>query len=174
MSDLTLARAKRGDPKAFEELIEPYEKLVFNVARRYMGNTEDAKDVAQDSILKIYKNIGSCKTLDTFKAWVCRITANTALDALRRRKVPIEELDASLASSTGLPEEEALRSEERTRVAKALEALPLDSRSLVILRDVQGFSYEEISTILEMPVGTVSSKLSRARLQLRRLLSPRH
>jgi RNA polymerase sigma-70 factor (ECF subfamily) len=166
MSELLLARAKKGDPKAFEELILPYEKLLINVAFRYMGNIEDAKDAAQESILKIYRSIGTCKTMSSFKAWACRITVNSSIDALRKRKAVFEELSDNLASAIGLPEEEAILADERERIMKALQDLPEDARTLVILRDLQGFSYEEAASIMNIPVGTVSSKLSRARRQL--------
>jgi RNA polymerase sigma-70 factor (ECF subfamily) len=170
MSELTLARAKKGDPKAFEELILPYEKLVLNISYKYMGNMEDARDVAQEAILKVYRNIKTCQTMSSFKAWICKITTNAAIDACRKRKVIFEDLSENLSSQDAGPEEEVLRMDERAQLMKALGSLPEDAKALIILRDMQGLSYEEISEALNCPMGTVSSKLSRARKQMRKAL----
>ncbi|MDR1538704.1 MAG: RNA polymerase sigma factor [Clostridiales bacterium] len=171
MSELTLARAKKGDVKAFEEIILLYEKLIYSVSYKYMGNAEDAKDVAQESILKIYKNISICKSMDKFKSWAARITSNTAIDFLRKRKVKLEPIDDLPLASPDLPEETAERNETLRAVAKALKMLPEEVRTLIILRDLQGFSYEELAQTLELPLGTVKSKLSRARILMRKTLS---
>lgn len=172
MSDSLLKRAQKGDKEAFGQIIYPYERLIYNIAYKYMGNSEDAKDIAQDSMLKIYLNIKSCRSLDTFKAWSAKITVNTALDALRARvrknAEPMEECQAPI---TDQPEHTVIQNEEIRRVRDAIDKLGEEHRTLIILRDLEGFSYDELAHITGVALGTVKSRLSRARLALRELLN---
>jgi RNA polymerase sigma-70 factor (ECF subfamily) len=133
-----------------------------------MGNTEDAKDIAQDSLLKIYLNIKTCKSMDTFKAWSAKITVNTALDALRKRaRTSSEVLEEYKAPESDGPEHKAIVNEEIKQVKQAINSLPDEQRTLIILRDLEGFSYGELAQITGAALGTVKSRLSRARLALR-------
>jgi RNA polymerase sigma-70 factor (ECF subfamily) len=168
MSEILLARARKGDKDAFGQLIYPYERLIYNIACKYMGNAEDAKDTAQEAMLKIYLNIKSCRSFDTFKAWSAKITVNASLDALRKRArrsaAPLEERQAP---ETDEPEHTAIHNEDVRRVKNAVNALREDQRALIILRDLEGFSYEELAQATGAALGTVKSRLSRARIALR-------
>ncbi|MDR0999299.1 MAG: sigma-70 family RNA polymerase sigma factor [Clostridiales bacterium] len=174
-----LVKARQGDPDSFAELIKPYERLIYNLAWHYAHNREDAKDITQDTYIKAYKNLGQCKSADSFKAWLTRIVITTSLDYLRARKRNAEDsLDEreeagiffAAASHDQDPEAKVLANETSDAVRRAVSLLPAEQRTLVILRDLQGFSYEEISKTMNLPLGTVKSRLSRARLKLRELL----
>jgi len=168
MSELLLAKAKKGDKEAFGQIIYPYERLLYNIALKYMGNAEDAKDIAQESLLKIYLNIKTCNSIDTFKAWSARITVNTALDALRKRaRNSADVLDDYQASEMDGPEHALIRTENIKIIKNAINSLPEDQRTLIILRDMEGFSYGELAQVAGIALGTVKSRLSRARLTLR-------
>jgi RNA polymerase sigma-70 factor (ECF subfamily) len=174
-----LARAKQGDPDAFAELIKPHGRLVYNLAWRYVHNSEDAKDITQDAYIKAYRYLNQCKSADSFRSWLASIAITTSLDFLRARKRNAEdslekreEEGAFFAASSRdeNPEASALSNETGDEVRRMVSLLPTDQRTLVILRDLQDFSYEEIAKTMNMPLGTVKSKLSRARLKLRELL----
>ena len=176
-----LSKAAGGDMAAFETLILQYEKLIYNIAWRIMGNAEDAKDIAQEAILKIYRNLAACKSIDLFKAWAAKITHNTCMDELRRRKnKSTESYDAMVEENredmhgsgrpVDDPEAVLLRKELKGMIGDGLNRLSDEHRALVVLRDVQGLSYEEISEITNLPLGTVKSRISRGRSNLKRIL----
>ena len=181
-----LAKAAGGDIAAFETLIAQYEKLIYNIAWRIMGNAEDAKDIAQEAIIKIYRNLAACKSLDLFKAWAAKITHNTCMDELRRRKnkatdsydAMLEEgrADADIrrgelgSPASDNPEAALMRKELQGIIADGLNQLSDEHRALLVLRDVQGISYEENADITNLPLGTVKSRISRGRNNLKRIL----
>ena len=168
MSELLLAKARKGDKEAFGQVIYPYERLIYNIAYKYIGNTEDAKDIAQESMLKIYLNIKSCRSMQTFKAWSAKITVNTALDALRKRaNRAAEVLEDYPAPETDRPEHVAVVNEDIKQLKEAINSLSEEHRTLIILRDLEGFSYGELAQTTGIAMGTVKSRLSRARLALR-------
>ena len=167
-----------GDAYAFEQLMGKHEARMYAVALRMCGNREDAQDSLQDAMLRIYKALGSFKGQSSFATWAYRITMNTCLDNLRRKKVrQAQSLDALLdigwspADEDASPEKHADNAEMRRALSRAIQLLPEDMRSAVVLRDVQGYSYEEIAEILEANVGTVKSRISRGREKLRNVLS---
>lgn len=185
MSDrekLLLEKAKAGDVAAFEELIENYQKKIFNIAFRIVGNYDDANDLAQEVLIRIYKSIGSFKEQSSFSTWIYRITTNVCLDDIRKRKnrkvvsldeeihVDDGEVKRQIISDDPLPEETVERAELRELVAKAIQSLSEEHRLVIVMRDLQGFSYEEIARILKCPEGTVKSRINRARLALRNVL----
>jgi len=167
-----------GDINAFEKLIIQYEKLIFNVCYRIMGNAEDAKDISQEAIIKIYKNMNKCNDASTFKAWACKIANNACLDELRKRKGKFtqsidagdDEIEPQIKSEILTPEEEFIRKETITEVSFAIQKLSDLYRVLLVLRDIQGLSYEEISQTLDMPIGTVKSRIFRARNNLKDII----
>jgi RNA polymerase sigma-70 factor (ECF subfamily) len=168
MSEILLARARKGDKDAFGQLIYPYERLLYNIAYKYMGNVEDASDTVQEAMLKIYLNIKSCGSFGSFKAWSAKITVNTSLDALRKRaRASAGTLEEHQAPETDEPEHTVIHKEEVRRVKNAINALREDQRTLIILRDLEGFSYEELAEATGAALGTVKSRLSRARQALR-------
>ena len=171
-------RARSGDERAFEQLMEAHESRMYAVSLRMCGNREDAQDCLQEAMLRIYKAMSSFKSQSSFATWAYRITMNTCLDELRRRKVRTSaSLDAMLetgwapSDETDTPEHHALRSEQRRALEKAITDLPDDMRAAIVLRDVQGFSYEDIARILETNAGTIKSRISRGREKLRDYLT---
>ena len=169
--------AMNGDAGAFEQLMRAHEGRMYAVALRMCGNREDALDCIQEAMLRIYRAIKSFKGQSSFATWVYRITMNTCLDELRRRKVRVtSSLDALLdtgyspSDEEDTPERYAIASEQRRALDQAIASLPEDMRSAIVLRDVQGFSYEEIAGILSANVGTIKSRISRGREKLREIL----
>ncbi len=173
-----IARAAKGDGAAFSELMAAHERRMYAVAFRLCGNHEDAQDCLQDAMIRVYRAISGFKGQSSFSTWVYRITTNTCLDELRRRKnkqnTSLDSLlDAgwSPADEYDTPERHALQSEKRREIEQAIAGLPDDMRAAIVLRDVQGFSYDEIASMLGANVGTVKSRISRGREKLREKLS---
>ncbi len=173
-----LRKAAAGDGAAFSSLMEMHERRMYAVALRMCANHEDAQDCLLEAMLRIYRAISSFKGQSSFSTWVYRITMNTCLDELRRRKMRrTTSLDGLLdsgwspAEELETPENNAIRSEQRRQIDRAIASLPDDMRSAIVLRDIQGFSYEEIAEILNANVGTIKSRISRGREKLRETLS---
>lgn len=174
---LTIRRASQGDAQAFEQLMRAHEGRMYAVSLRMCGNREDALDCTQEAMLRIYRAMSSFKGQSSFATWVYRITMNTCLDELRRRKVRTSaSLDQLLDSGWSpsdeedTPERHSIASEQRRILEQAIAGLPEDMRAAIVLRDVQGFSYEEIAKMLEANVGTIKSRISRGREKLREVL----
>jgi len=180
---LLLEKAKAGDVAAFEELIEAYQKKVYNLALRIIGNADDAADLAQEAFIRIFKAISGFKEQSSFSTWVYRITTNVCLDEIRRRKnrkvISLDEeihvddgdLKRQVVSDETGPDEAAEREELRRVVNEAISSLPVEQRTAITLRDLNGMSYEQIAQILNCPAGTVKSRINRARQALKNVLS---
>ncbi len=174
---ITIRRAQNGDGTALEELLLAYEKRVFSIAYRLMGSEADAADMAQEALIKIYRGVRGFKGEASFSSWVYRLTVNTCMDGLRKRKrAPIS---LEFASENGLPFEDsgtetpetrALSMERAEDIQKAINMLSTEHRTVVVLRDISGLSYEEISDTLKISVGTVKSRINRGRQRLKELL----
>ncbi|MGE5397305.1 MAG: sigma-70 family RNA polymerase sigma factor [Chitinophagales bacterium] len=176
-----------GNTQAFEELVHKYQNRIYNLAYRYMGNEDDASDMAQEALIKAYRSLASFKGESSFSTWLYRITANVCLDELRKRKrvVPMISLDEPAVTSDGEDIERDLADSsptadivfEHKEMEKYLQAListlKPEYKSVIILRDVMDFSYEEVAEILQCSIGTVKSRLSRGREILRKKLSRR-
>ena len=176
--ELLLRRACKGDVQAFEELMQSHESRIYAITLRMMGNREDAQDCAQEAMVRIYRAMGSFKGQSALATWIYRITMNTCLDELRRRKArKVTSLDSLVdngwsPTDTGdTPEEHGLRVEKQNALNQAIQSLPDDMRAAIILRDVKGYSYDEIASILDANVGTIKSRISRGREKLREILS---
>ena len=176
--DRMVELALDGDSRAFELLMEKHESKMYAVALRMCKNREDAQDCLQDAMLRIYKALPSFKGQSSFSTWAYRITMNTCLDDLRRKKVrQAQSLDQMLevgwspVDENNSTERHIENSELKRNLSKAIQTLPEEMRAAVVLRDVQGFSYEEIASILSTNVGTVKSRISRGREKLREILS---
>lgn len=172
-----IKRAQRGDSDAFEELVSPYESRIYAICLRIMGNREDALDCAQDAMLRIFRALGEYRFQAAFTTWLFRITTNVCLDALRRQRVrPSTSLDALMDEGYSPPDpqaspEEALSERERMQtIREGIAMLPADMRAALVLRDIQGLAYEEVAQILHLNLGTVKSRISRARERLRKLV----
>ena len=172
-----IERASGGDPSAFNRLMAQHENRMYAVALRMCANREDAQDCLQEAMLRVYRAIGSFKGQSTFSTWIYRITMNTCLDELRRKKnrqnTSLDNLvDMGWSPTDGGagPEKQALMREMREKMHGAIRELPDDMRAAVVLRDIQGFSYDEIAQMLEINVGTIKSRISRGREKLREKL----
>jgi len=179
LDDSHLVRGSQdGDVACFNALMERYQRMAYNLAFRMLGDRSSAQDAAQDAFFSAWRKIGTCKG-NNFRAWLMSITANTCRDHLRKVKrspsVPIESLPCEPAASPSVesPEEYTLRRELNGEIQRGLSSLPSHQRTAVILCDIQGFTYEEIATIMGCSIGTVRSRISRGRTQLRDYLSAR-
>ena len=179
---LLVEKARKGDMSAFEQLILNHEKIVYNVALRMFNNIEDAKDIAQEVFIKAFRSIENFDGRSSFSTWIYRIAMNTCIDETRKRKgkasVSLEEEmsdeDGSwkqqYADDGDTPEESMLRQEGQHEIMRALERISPDHKLVIVLRDIQGLSYDEIAEITDLTLGTVKSRISRARLQLKQEL----
>lgn len=172
-----IERASGGDPAAFNRLMEAHERRMYAVALRMCGNREDAQDCLQEAMLRVYRAIAGFKGQSSFSTWVYRITMNTCLDELRRKKNrPNTSLDSLLdagwspADDSSAPEKHAVRSEAMHHLHQAIRELPEDMRAAVVLRDIHGLTYDEIARSLDTNVGTIKSRISRGREKLREKL----
>ncbi len=175
-------RVQAGNTEAFEELVRRYERKVYNVIYRLVGNEQDAKEVLQDTFLRAYRFIGKFQFKSGFFTWLYRIATNTSLTRLRQRKTPVMvSLDEPVGEEGDLPLEipdykynpEQMMKQRELRMAlkKAVDSLPPDYRSVVVLRDLEGLSNEEVGKILKLSVPAVKSRLHRGRLALREMLA---
>ncbi len=174
---LLLRRAQNGDAQAFDELMSPHEKRIYALCLRMSGNREDALDCAQEAMLRVWRALHTYRKQASFSTWMYRIATNTCLDMLRKKKTrPSVSLDAltdmgfSPTDPVGDPVTQAESSARKRTLAEGIGLLPPDMRAALILRDVQGFSYEEVAAILDTPLGTIKSRINRAREKLRGIL----
>jgi RNA polymerase sigma-70 factor, ECF subfamily len=171
--------ARKGDLNAFNRLVLTYQDLAFNVAARMLTDPDLAEDVTQNAFLSAYRNLDTFRG-GSFKAWVMRMVTNACYDELRRRKrrptvalEPVDEDDeeiespAWLADDSALPEDQVERAELDQAIQQCLSGLDEDFRAVVVMVDLQGMDYLEAAAILNKPLGTVKSRLARARLKLR-------
>ncbi len=166
-----IALSKEGNHEAFEKLIKLYEKQIYNIAYRIAMNSQDALDISQESLIKIYNNIKHFEERSKFSTWIFRIVTNSAIDFVKKhKKFNLVELEENTKSSC-LVDESFEKSENIRTVYKALEKLDVKYRAIIILKDIYGFSYEEISKILVINIGTVKSRLNRARKSLKSKIS---
>jgi RNA polymerase sigma-70 factor, ECF subfamily len=170
--DALLDRCRRGDGLAWEAFVRQFQRKVYAIACTYAANTDEARDLAQDIFVRLYETRGRWAAADGFTGWLVRVARNVCLDALRRRKarppahdVPADEM-LDLADSGRTPELALEASRDRQLVWRALRSLSRLSREVILLKDIQGYSLEEIAVMLRAPIGTVKSRSSRARLEL--------
>ncbi|MCL2059467.1 MAG: sigma-70 family RNA polymerase sigma factor [Oscillospiraceae bacterium] len=173
-------KAQNGDMDAFEELVKKYEGKVFSIASRMLAFSEDAKDAAQEAFLKAYRSLRGFRGDSKFSTWLYRITNNVCLDYLRKRDRRELPLDYETGGGDGethtvdIPsdmdvEADVMGDEFRRIVQGAINSLPAQHRMMIVMRDVQELSYTEISGLLNLPEGTVKSRINRARKNLRTL-----
>lgn len=163
----------------FEAVVRTHYDRVYRLALRMLGNAADAEDVAQEAFMKVHRSAPRFRGDSSLSTWIYRITHNVCLDELRRRKrrpliqgLPSSADDAPSGEPEDdgpTPEEAACAADERDRLRQVLESLPIEFRSVLILREVEDLSYDEIASVLKCPIGTVRSRLARAR----RLLAER-
>ena len=171
--------AKGGDLDSFNRLVLAYQDLIYNQAFRMIGEEESADDATQNAFISAYNHLSSFRG-GSFKAWLLRIVTNACYDELRRRKrrptIPLEPLDDAgeevesptwMVDPTDRPEEQVQRHELQNAIQHCLDNLPDDFRSAVVMVDVQGLDYSEAAESIGTPIGTIKSRLARARLRLR-------
>jgi RNA polymerase sigma-70 factor (ECF subfamily) len=168
-----IAQAKKGDADAFAFLVETYETSVYRLALRMCGNTHDAEEVAQEAFVAAWKGLPAFRGESKFSSWLYQLTTNACLDLLRREKrhraaVPLDE-QAEL-SGEDTPPRAAENAELRDTLQAALQELSDDHRQIFLLRQMRQLSYDEIGALLGLESGTVKSRLSRAKKQLRQIL----
>lgn len=170
--DTLIDRCRQGDELAWEAVVRRYQGRVLGVALHYVRDREEARDVAQETFVKLYRNLARLEAGTTFLPWLLRIARNSAIDRLRRnaaRRPPAEapEEDAAATPDPGPSAEEALfQDARRALVYRALGALSERNREMILLKDIQQLRLEEVAEILDLPLGTVKSRTNRARLQL--------
>lgn len=166
-----------GDINAYELLVKEYEKNVYNLALRMVGNSEDAADMSQEAFIKAYNSLTSFRGDSKFSVWLYRIVSNVCLDSLRsrgrRQTVSLsaenddgEDVEIDIADETQSPERLLDRRLTRDAVRRGLAALPPEHRQILLLREIQGLSYDEIADALGIEAGTVKSRIFRARKKL--------
>ena len=164
--------AQVGDIRAFERLVKHYQQRVISVACRIVGNQEDARDVAQDVFVRLYRFLPQFKNEKRFFTWLYRIIVNTSYDFLKKknryRSVPLEDVPTDAPAM--IDENEGSFGEINQKIVELIETMSSPQKTAFILRDVEGFSSKEIARIMECPEGTIRSHLHRARKQLRILL----
>lgn len=181
--NLLVKQASEGNMQAYEELIRAYQKKVYNIAFRMMGNSEDAEDIAQETFIKVYRSLSKFRGDSAFSTWLYRIATNISIDQLRKKKnrmvvyidnnVEGEEGDIQrqLKDDSPSPEDIAETKELKNTVQNAINRLSPDHKAVIVLRDIKGLQYDEIARILNCPEGTIKSRINRARLSLHSLLS---
>ena len=170
-----LEGCRQGNPECFRALFELHKDKVYSVALRFSGEPYEAEDIAQETFVKLFDNIGSFRGSAKFESWLYRMVVNTCLDHRRRarRILPLfDSLIGSLRAPGRSALDEVMRAEMSGHVKTAIGGLPPDQRIVVVLRYTQGLSYDEIAEILGCPKGTVASRLNRVHRTLeQRLLS---
>lgn len=188
MNETELVRqAKNGNTDAFEQLISDYQAKIYYIAFHMMGNEQDAEDAAQEAILKAYRYLSSFKEESGFYTWLYRITHNICLDMLRKRKRNHthstdlvkkdrdgQETEVQLVDDKPQPEEELMSRQVQTDMQAAIAELKEHYRTVIVLRDIEGMSYEDIAAVTEISVGTVKSRLNRARESLRKIVEKKY
>ncbi|MBJ7591753.1 RNA polymerase sigma factor RpoE [Aeromonas veronii] len=183
LDEQLVERVQRGDKAAFNLLVKKYQHKVVNLVARYVNNPGDVPDVAQEAFIKAYRALPTFRGESAFYTWLYRIAVNTAKNYLtsQGRRPPSSDVEADEAESYGggealqevsTPESLALTDEIKRTVFSAIEALPEDLRTAITLRELEGLSYEEIAEIMDCPVGTVRSRIFRAREAIDKKLQP--
>ena len=182
MTDRELvARAGAGDQEAFEQLVRDNQNRVYSLAVRLVGDREEAADLAQEAFLKAWQGLSSFQGESSFSTWIYRLTTNVCIDYLRRKKrrqevepaVSLDDEDSGWAepADAGQDPQRKLEEAERGRaLARGLERLPEHQRQVLVMRELSGLSYQEIGAATGLDLGTVKSRIARARLALRKIL----
>ncbi|MBL7136396.1 MAG: sigma-70 family RNA polymerase sigma factor [Candidatus Marinimicrobia bacterium] len=170
-----IRRFQAGDEAAFEEIVYRYSDRLMNFAYRFVLNREESEDIVQDTFLKVYQNRHAYREIAKFSTWIYTITGNLAKTVLRKRRnrklfffsrLGPEDKDMDFPSKDRKPENKIEGQFDERIIQRAIKKLPEHFRTAIILRDIQELSYEEISNIINAPLGTVKSRINRARLRL--------
>ncbi len=158
-------------------IIDKYSKSVYNMALNFAGNRDDAADITQDIFVKVYNNIDKFHETKNFSSWVLRLSKNYCIDYWRKTKNYKQQLelderiyDDAVHDNIDTPEDAVIKKNDVQFLRQKLQLLPPDLRTLIIMRDIQSYSYQEIAEQLELPLGTTKSRINRARLKLAKLV----
>ena len=174
-----IAECLQGDPAAFGELVRRYQDRLYNTVYRLVDNAEDAQDIVQDAFLSAYQALDSFKGDSLFFTWLYRIAVNTAFSLKRKQRATLSIYRGGAESSGHEPHDPSRESQpdhalevadEERRVQQALNRLSPEHRTVLILKDMEGQKYETMAEVLHVPVGTIRSRLHRARIELREIL----
>lgn len=173
-----IERVKSGESQCFSELVLRYERPVFQSVFAFLGNRQEAEDVTQDVFVTAFRKIASFEYRASFLTWLRRIAYNQCIDARRktksRRTIAVDfDLEPQQVSNSPSPESVAQNNELLRNVRSTIDALAEEQRSIIILRDIDGLDYAEIASLLDIPIGTVRSRLHRARCELRDMMEKR-
>ena len=175
-----IVRFQKGDTSAFEEIVKRFKDQLVNFSYRFLGNIEEAEDIVQETFLRVFRKKNAYRNIAKFSTWIYTITGNLAKTELRRRKrrklislssLGFEDKDFELKDSKKGPDENVHALIKDELIQRAINALPDKFREVIVFRDIQELSYEEISTIVKIPLGTVKSRVNRGRLKLQEKLS---
>ncbi len=183
-----IALASRGNEEAFGKIVSMYEKLIYNTVRSKVSSPEDALDLSQEVFIKVWRYIGRYRGDCRFSTWVYKICQNACLDFLRRsqhnvsERMPVfidkdgdeAEIELPDESAMSSPESSLEKNEEIRMVRDAIDSLSPEQREVILLRDIEGYTYDEISEMLCLEIGTVKSRLNRARGNLRAIIEKVH
>ena len=163
---------KKGDQKAWNMIVNRFSKPIFNIAFNFSGNRDDAADITQDIFMKIYTNIDKFKEDKSFSSWIYKISKNYCIDYWRKNKknTRVLKIEENLCRDEETPENSLVKEYDVINLRKKLFYLDADLRLLITLRDIQDLSYQEISENLDLPLGTVKSRINRARIRLAKLM----
>jgi len=164
-----LAKCKNGDPVAWNQMINAYSKAVYNIALNFFAERDIAQDVTQEIFIKIYHNLDKFREDKNFSSWVFTLSRNYCIDYWRKNKkyfLHTQELDEKLSVGNPSPEENLINESEIEKLRKNISQLEPELRLILILRDIQDLSYQEIAKNFSIPEGTVKSRINRARLKL--------
>jgi len=168
-----IRRSQSGDTEAFDELVSKYSAKIFTMVYGMVRNEHDASDLVQEGFLKAWRSIQEFEGRSSFYTWLYRITMNVTVDSLRRKRQREEiELIDAIASSLPSPRASCRRTEIQEKIESALAKLSPEHRAVVVLKELEGLQYREIAEVLNLPVGTVMSRLFYARKKLQSLLRP--
>jgi len=178
-------RVLAGVQGSFAELVRRYQNMVFNLAYNFLGNMQEAEDLSQEVFLKVYRSLSTFRRASTLKTWIYRITSNMALNRIKwlrrrggNRQVSIDAgfnenlppMSESLPNEAPGPDRKVHGAQIRKRLMESLERLSDEQKAVVILRDIEGLSYEEIAVTLGINIGTVKSRLARGRVSLQEMM----
>lgn len=174
-----IKKVKKGDQQAFAELVDRYKNGVFAICFRMVGNTQEAEDLSQEAFIRAYNHIDQYDHERKFSTWLFRIATNLSIDFLRRRKTSVSldtvvpgteglSLNTILPDNGELPDEQMVRRENEEMVQSEIKKLPEKYRSAVVLKYIEDLSLKEISDIMDIPVGTVKTRIHRGREMLRK------
>jgi RNA polymerase sigma-70 factor (ECF subfamily) len=171
---VNIVSLKEDSKKEWNMLVQNYSKNIYNIALNFTKNSEEAADITQDIFIKIYRNINKYKDKSSFKAWLIRIAKNHCIDHWRKNKKHQDNMEINdniHTDNSATPEERIIADSERELLRQKLKALPENIRILIIMRDIEGYSYNKISQEFNLPLGTIKSRINRGRLKLAKIFS---